>query len=445
MDAKVKQRLVGAVVVAALIFIVLAALLRNNKATTDDEDQISPKTPALAAIQPVTNDNPNQPVVPPRSNANQTTIAANNAQQIQSQATVNGGTPVPNDNFNNGINPAPAQNNVQTVAASAVANNAKPALNDNNNLTDDSSQGITQNNAQAQQNQSQVNNQTVAANQNLNNNNGQQNQAPGANNNPEPGEIQNVNDSENIDNTNKPSPTAAAAIANNNALTDDQSAASPGSPQNSSATATPPAVNTYNVTPVNNSAATNNSSAAANPSQQINSATANNNIPVVNHNKSRTRLLNYKITKAPSAVVVKINSHNNYNNKDIFPTASNSATIAPLTKKGNAWAVQVGVFKNAANAAIMVKDLKTKQYNAYAVAVNTQHGLRTHVLVGPRIQNHAAAQALAAKLQQKNNIQAILVPALTSSSAQVKHVKTQQIQLVAKKSFPNSQDNLTNV
>lgn len=77
-----------------------------------------------------------------------------------------------------------------------------------------------------------------------------------------------------------------------------------------------------------------------------------------------------------------------------------------ITKlKGAAWAVQLGSFKNKANAIRLANDLRAKGYKAFT----QMRGNSMRVYVGPEFKQ-ALASSLANKIQQNMNMQGIIVP-----------------------------------
>lgn len=97
----------------------------------------------------------------------------------------------------------------------------------------------------------------------------------------------------------------------------------------------------------------------------------------------------------PKKVSLKKEKHNNL--------AMQHHDITKL--KGAAWAVQLGSFKNKSNAIRLANDLRAKGYKAFT----QMRGNSMRVYVGPEFKQ-ALASSLANKIQEKMNMQGIIVP-----------------------------------
>lgn len=93
---------------------------------------------------------------------------------------------------------------------------------------------------------------------------------------------------------------------------------------------------------------------------------------------------------------------------------SGSAQIAALFAndisdlKNEAWAVQIGSFKNKANALRLVDQLRADGYRAFIQQVSSAFGQNIRVLIGPESKRDAA-YALASRLKSDLHIHGIVV------------------------------------
>ncbi len=82
--------------------------------------------------------------------------------------------------------------------------------------------------------------------------------------------------------------------------------------------------------------------------------------------------------------------------------------VANLNKP--AWIVQMGSFKNKANARSLTDKLRAAGFNAFTKEVKlTKGGIRTHVYVGPEFKE-ASATKISRKIQHDLNLQSIVLP-----------------------------------
>ncbi len=82
--------------------------------------------------------------------------------------------------------------------------------------------------------------------------------------------------------------------------------------------------------------------------------------------------------------------------------------IAKLNKP--AWIVQMGSFKNIANARHLTDKLRAAGFNAFTREIKTaKGGVRTHVYVGPEFKEASAAK-ISRKIQHDLNLQSIVLP-----------------------------------
>lgn len=92
----------------------------------------------------------------------------------------------------------------------------------------------------------------------------------------------------------------------------------------------------------------------------------------------------------------------------------NSGTKNYLDKDGlaklqeAAWVIQIGSFKNKANALRLVNQLRAKGYKAFIQQVSTTFGDSTRVFVGPETK-HTAARAVANQLENDLNIHGVVI------------------------------------
>lgn len=90
------------------------------------------------------------------------------------------------------------------------------------------------------------------------------------------------------------------------------------------------------------------------------------------------------------------------------------AIKAPLTDNGlvelkNAvWVIQIGSFKNKANALRLVNQLRANGYRAFIQHISNTFGDNTRVFVGPEYKHHSA-RALASRLESDMHIRGIVI------------------------------------
>lgn len=93
---------------------------------------------------------------------------------------------------------------------------------------------------------------------------------------------------------------------------------------------------------------------------------------------------------------------------------SRSSLMASLDKNGlaklqnAAWVIQLGSFKNKANALRLVNQLRANGYSAFIQEVSTSFGDATRVFVGPE-SKHTAARELASQLENDLHIHGIVI------------------------------------
>ncbi len=362
MDAKLKQRLVGAAVIAALIFITLAILLKNNN-PAQQQESLAAKSSAIAAVT-TTNNTTNS-----LSSNTQENLADNNPSQITQTNNIPSpdnipaanaaNNPIANQNVNN------AASNTQAVTNPAI-NTAIPSTPNNS---------ITKNlNNAAQNNQARAN--TPA--------------------NP------------------------AKTIADNNVIVDSENAAS-----NGTQTIPTPTRNTNNADQATQKNTSQNQIAlnqntddqtAVVQTPPTNSVAADQPIMPSNppvQQKTHKKVSHTKTVIKKSTPVIASSSANTKQSKTVALAANSHGT--------KIWAVQVGSFKDASNANTLSKKLIAHHYTTYTVTFDTNKGLRTHVYAGAKSLDKVSAKKLVAQLQKTLNINAILV-STTSKITQTKKV-----------------------
>jgi DedD protein len=129
---------------------------------------------------------------------------------------------------------------------------------------------------------------------------------------------------------------------------------------------------------------------------------------------------NYRIIEGVKAAsLIKGTRHvakRNHNNKIQAKSAVITASAAPspvdedglLKLKSAAWVIQIGSFKNKANALRVVNQLRANGYKAFIQQISTALGDHTRVFVGPE-NKRTSARALADKLQNEMHIQGIVI------------------------------------
>lgn len=89
-------------------------------------------------------------------------------------------------------------------------------------------------------------------------------------------------------------------------------------------------------------------------------------------------------------------------------------TNAPLTDNGlvdlknPVWVIQIGSFKNKANALRLVNQLRANGYRAFIQQISNTFGENTRVFVGPEYKRHSA-RALASRLESDMHIRGIVI------------------------------------
>jgi DedD protein len=97
-----------------------------------------------------------------------------------------------------------------------------------------------------------------------------------------------------------------------------------------------------------------------------------------------------------------------------FEKKRTSVAQTPLTDNGlielkNAvWVIQIGSFKNKANALRLVNQLRANGYRAFIQQVSNTFGENTRVFVGPEYK-HNSARALATRLESDMHIRGIVI------------------------------------
>ncbi|HEX4045675.1 MAG TPA: SPOR domain-containing protein [Gammaproteobacteria bacterium] len=76
--------------------------------------------------------------------------------------------------------------------------------------------------------------------------------------------------------------------------------------------------------------------------------------------------------------------------------------------KSSAWVIQLGNFKNKANALRLVNQLRANGYRAFTQQISTTFGYSTRVFVGPE-QEQGAARELADRLSDEMKLQGIVI------------------------------------
>src|SRR3990167_4820801 len=79
-----------------------------------------------------------------------------------------------------------------------------------------------------------------------------------------------------------------------------------------------------------------------------------------------------------------------------------------LQLKTSAWVIQLGSFKNKANALRLVNDLRQKGYKAFLQTVSSPFGDSTRVYVGPEYK-HVSAEKLASELERELHLRGIVI------------------------------------
>src|SRR5262249_49589734 len=92
------------------------------------------------------------------------------------------------------------------------------------------------------------------------------------------------------------------------------------------------------------------------------------------------------------------------------PTKINMATndngLVDLSKA--AWVIQLGSFKNKANALRLVNQLRANGYHAFIQKISTTFGEHTRVFVGPE-NKRMTANALANRLESEMHVKGIVI------------------------------------
>lgn len=382
MDAKLKQRLVGAAVLAALIFIVLAVLLKNNS-SSQQQLALNAKTSSLNNIQTLNNSNANNNPVNDDSSAN----AGLNNSPSNTTSSTNNNIPSPENIASvNSTNPSDTANtsNINAAVKNAALNNqtVKPAAQPTNPMSPAVNNNTSSNNNIANK---------VANNQPSNN--PAVNKALTTTTNNEPNN--NINPDATTDNT---QPIKPIAQTNN-----------PSQPINSTI---------QNQTVANQSITADN-----NPEDQsdaINTQANQPAAPITSNTPAITQHHKHKVSQLKNKSPAKSNEL--IHSLDTMPI-NNSSVSSKSSHGQKIWAVQVGSFKDPSNANALSKKLKAHQFSVYTINFNTSKGQRTHVYVGAKSLDKNAAEAIVNKLQKTMNMNAILV-ANTTMPLHKSHVKT---------------------
>lgn len=81
----------------------------------------------------------------------------------------------------------------------------------------------------------------------------------------------------------------------------------------------------------------------------------------------------------------------------------------PVLQHKQAWAVQMGYFKNKDNARRLTDKLRTAGFKAFTATVKNGDKERIRVIVGPEYKQTAASE-LSSRITKKINMQGIIVP-----------------------------------
>jgi len=161
-------------------------------------------------------------------------------------------------------------------------------------------------------------------------------------------------------------------------------------------------------------------SASASQSNVALTDVAISELPVIDTSKSND-VAEKVITKSDATPVttkaaVKIKTAKAKTTKLIHPKTGEQATIKKsvalidqLSKlKQAAWVIQIGSYKNKANALRLVNQLRSNGYAAFIQDVSTEEGHHTRVYVGPEHKQNSAS-AVAEQIHKEMNLHGIVI------------------------------------
>lgn len=150
--------------------------------------------------------------------------------------------------------------------------------------------------------------------------------------------------------------------------------------------------------------------------------------PVVDQDQKKQATVSYKIIegeKAMSLLKHTTTHQHTHAKKSVVMTKQNTKkTVSPakvllpvtasldddglIKLKSAVWVIQIGSFKNKANALKTVNQLRSNGYRAFIQQFSNAFGEHTSVFVGPA-NNSAAARTLADRLKNEMHIQGIVI------------------------------------